>query len=190
MVKAYNTEMGNKVCYDAIQIHGGTGFMREFNVERHYRDVRITNIYEGTTQLQVIAAIGGVVTGVLFERLNDYEDMYDFSPVKDLFDVVQKCRTHLETAVSHVKEKGEASYQEYHAQRLVNMATDTTIGYMLCIDALRSDRKKKVAQQFIMKAIHRVNAAMEYILSDDTSLMDFHLDIINEKEEEKEEVTA
>ncbi|HEX7588574.1 MAG TPA: acyl-CoA dehydrogenase family protein, partial [Anaerolineae bacterium] len=56
--KYYATEMGNRVCYQAMQVHGGVGYMREFNVERHYRDIRVTNIYEGTSQLQVVAAIG------------------------------------------------------------------------------------------------------------------------------------
>ncbi|MFL7793666.1 MAG: acyl-CoA dehydrogenase family protein, partial [Anaerolineae bacterium] len=72
LVKYYATEMGNKVCYQAMQIHGGTGYMREFNVERHYRDVRITNIYEGTSQLQVVAAIGGLLGHALDGLLEDY----------------------------------------------------------------------------------------------------------------------
>ncbi len=58
MSKYYATEMGNRVCYKGMQIHGGVGYMKEFNAERHYRDVRITNIYEGTSQLQVVAALG------------------------------------------------------------------------------------------------------------------------------------
>ena len=69
--KFYSTEMGNRVCYEALQIHGGVGYMREFNVERHYRDVRITNIYEGTSQLQVVAALGktlGRGLDVLFDE--------------------------------------------------------------------------------------------------------------------------
>ena len=65
MAKAYCTEMANEVAYDSLQIHGGSGYMRDFAVERHSRDARITNIYEGTTQLQVVAAIGGVLGGTL-----------------------------------------------------------------------------------------------------------------------------
>ncbi|WP_461833442.1 acyl-CoA dehydrogenase family protein, partial [Desulfothermus sp.] len=63
MSKIFATEMANRVAYDALQIHGGVGYTRDFEVERLYRDARITNIYEGTTQLQVHAAIGGVITG-------------------------------------------------------------------------------------------------------------------------------
>ena len=65
MCKALSTEIANQVAYDCIQIHGGTGYMHDFDAERYYRDARITNIYEGTTQLQVVAAIGGIMQRVL-----------------------------------------------------------------------------------------------------------------------------
>jgi len=58
LTKYYCTEMGNRVCYQAMQVHGGVGTCAEFNVERHYRDIRVTNIYEGTSQLQIVASIG------------------------------------------------------------------------------------------------------------------------------------
>ncbi|MFZ7125258.1 MAG: acyl-CoA dehydrogenase family protein [Desulfobacterales bacterium] len=179
MVKAYASEMANSVCYRAIQIHGGVGYTKEFDVERLYRDARITNIYEGTTQLQVVAAIGGVVTGVLFERLNSYENEADFSPVSDLFDATQQFRTHLEKAVSFIKDRRDPQLQEFHAGRLVGMATDTTLAYLLCIDALKSDRKKKVARAFISRAAHRIRGALDYILSGDTSILEFQEDIID-----------
>ena len=69
--------MANQVAYDSLQVHGGSGYMRDFAVERHARDARITNIYEGTTQLQVVAAIGGVLGGTLAGRLDEY-DAEDF----------------------------------------------------------------------------------------------------------------
>ncbi len=71
LAKACATEMANRVAYDSLQIHGGSGYMRDFAVERHARDARITNIYEGTTQLQVVAAIGGVLSGTLAARLDE-----------------------------------------------------------------------------------------------------------------------
>jgi len=179
-LKAYTTEMSNKVCYDAVQIHGGTGYMKEFNVERHARDARITNIYEGTTQLQVIAAIGGVVTGVIFERLGDYEANHDFLPIADIFNKAQQMRIYLETAVSYIKQLMEKSYQEFHSRRLVEMATDTMVSYLFCIDALKSERKKKVAQIFTSKALPGCKAKLEYIISDDRSLVDFHKDVLAE----------
>lgn len=182
LIKRFAADMANQVCYDAIQVHGGVGFTKEFDVERHYRDVRITSIYEGTSQLQVLGAIGGVVGGVVFERLNDYENDNDFSEVDELYRSAQKLRTSLETTVSHIKEKADPEFQEYHSGRLVDMATDTIIAYLLCIDGLKSDRKKKIAQLFISAAQFRVKSRQDFILTDDTSMMEFHEDIIKAEE--------
>ena len=180
IVKAFASEMANKVCDDAIQIHGGVGFTCEFDVERLYRDVRITNIYEGTTQLQVVAAMGGVMGGVVFERLNTYEGDYDFSVIPDLFARAQKLRTHLETAVSHVKQQADSTFQEYHARRLVEMATDAIVSYLVCIDALASERKQKVARIYVNRATYRVQAALDHILSGDRSIIEFQQDVLEE----------
>ena len=75
MCKALATEIANQVAYDSIQIHGGTGYMHDFDVERYYRDARITNIYEGTTQLQVVAAIGGIMQRVLDPIISEMLEM-------------------------------------------------------------------------------------------------------------------
>ena len=72
LTKYYASEMGNRVCYQAMQIHGGVGYMREFNVERHYRDVRVTNIYEGTSQLQIVAATGKLLGHALDALLDEW----------------------------------------------------------------------------------------------------------------------
>ena len=182
ILKKFAAEMVNKVCYDAIQVHGGVGFTKEFNVERLYRDARIIPIYEGTDQLQVIAAIGSVVTGVLFERLNDYESDFDFDPIRETFDTAKKLRNQLEMAVSHIKAKEESVYQEFHAGRLVEMGIDTVVSYLLCIDALRLERKRAVAQLFVSKAKYRVKSKLDFILSDDISLVDVHQDLINDED--------
>ena len=182
LIKRYAADMANKVCYDAIQVHGGVGYTREFDSERHYRDVRVTSIYEGTSQLQVVGAVGGVVGGVVFERLNDYEHEHDFEGVKALFASAQQLRARLEAAVSHVKEVADPNFQEFHAERLVEMATDTIIAYLLCIDSLHAERKGKLAHQFIAAAQRRVKAHLDYILSDDVSLMQSYADIIKAEE--------
>ena len=183
LAKSSAAEMANKVCYDAIQIHGGVGFTKEFDVERHYRDARITNIYEGTTQLQALAALGGITAGVVSERLSEYEESYDFSTVLDLFQLSQKMRSHLEMAISFIKAKGDTVYQEYHATRLVNMTTDVINAYLLCQNALHSERKKTVAKLFITKADLRVKSTLDYILADDHSLIDLHAEVIDKEEE-------
>jgi len=182
LLKYFTTEMGNKVCYDALQIHGGVGFTTEFNVERHYRDIRITNIYEGTSQLQVVGALGGVITGTVSERLDEYEANNNFAPIADIFDKAKGLRASLEKGIAHIKEKGDSTYQEYHAERLVKIAADTVISYLFCLDALKSDRKKKVAAIFIAPAQRRVQESLEAILSDNMDLIRLHKDIIDQGE--------
>ncbi len=177
ITKAYTTEMANKVCYDAIQIHGGVGFTSEFNVERHFRDVRITNIYEGTTQLQIVAAIGGIVSGVIFERLDEYENN-DFSTVPELYKKAQEFRKHLEDSVAYVKDKHSPEFQEFHAGRLVDLAIDTILSYLLCMDALHSERKKKVADLFIQKAAIRIQANKNFIKADDGTYQASYQDVL------------
>jgi len=176
ITKIYTTEMANKVCYDAIQIHGGVGFTNEFNVERHFRDVRITSIYEGTTQLQVVAALGGIVSGVIFDRLDEYGNN-DFSSVPKLYTKAREFRKHLEKTVTFIKDKHNHEFQEFHARRLVEMAIDTILSYLLCIDALHSERKKKVANLFIQKASIRIQANMNYIQADDGTYQATYKDI-------------
>jgi len=182
LAKSFSSEMANKVCYDAIQVHGGVGFTKEFDVERHYRDARITSIYEGTTQLQVLAAMGGVIGGVLSERLNEYEEDSDFSTISELFQPVLKMRIQLEMAISHIKEKGDAGYQEFHVTRLVNMATDVINSYLLCRNALLSERKKSVAKLYISKVSYRVKSTLDYILADDYDFLELHKEVIDADE--------
>ncbi|MEE8376913.1 MAG: acyl-CoA dehydrogenase family protein [Candidatus Aminicenantaceae bacterium] len=177
ITKAYTTEMANKVCYDAIQIHGGVGFTTEFNVERHFRDVRITSIYEGTTQLQVVAAIGGIFSGIIFDRLDEYENN-DFSSVSELYSRTQELRKHLEDSVTFVKGRNSREFQEFHAGRLVDLAADTILSYLLCLDAIHSERKKKVANLFIQKAAIRIQANMNFIKADDGTYQASYRDIL------------
>jgi len=74
IVKYLLSESANRICYDALQIHGGAGYMKEFDIERLARDARITNIYEGTSQLQIVAATGGVINDILAGYFNEKEE--------------------------------------------------------------------------------------------------------------------
>ncbi len=174
IVKGHTSEIANKVCYDALQIHGGVGFTCEFDIERLSRDVRITTIYEGTTQLQNIASIGGIISGVLFQRLNEYETKHDFSQLDNLYDVIKNMRSCLESTIACVKEKRDSEFQGFHADRIVNMATDIIMSYLLCINALKSDEKRKTAKLFISKAAVRVKSIREYIILSDGNTIGLH----------------
>ncbi len=179
LAKSSAAEMANKVAYDAIQIHAGVGFTKEFDVERHYRDARITNIYEGTTQLQAVAAMGGIIAGVVSERLSDYEENYNLTQLGDPFKTAQQMRSNLEMAISFIKGKSDSTFQEYHATRLVNMTCDTIYAYLLCRDGLQSERKANMAKIFINKANFRVKSTLDYILANDHSIIDLHSQVID-----------
>ena len=181
MVKAYATEIANEVAYEGIQIHGGTGFMKEFNAERHYRDARITNIYEGTTQLQVVAAIGGIINGTVMERIHEYEEEFDFSKVQGLHKKVKEMSILLEKSITYIKQKDDSEYQEYHSRRLVEIATKVIIGYLMLRDASKSDRKKEVAKLFIEYAYPEIKSKSDMITTENSSLLKNHTMIINEQ---------
>ncbi|MCL1931261.1 MAG: acyl-CoA dehydrogenase family protein [Treponema sp.] len=171
LAKAYNTEMANKVSYDAIQIHGGTGYMREFNVERHYRDARITNIYEGTTQLQVVAAIGPVTSGVAQSILDEY-DKIPYSYGADLLAKVREARKTFDETLEFAKAyKEHEQFLTYHSRRIVEMATDLVLSYLLLRDGNHSERKQKVAEIFIAKMPSRIKASRDFIMSEDGTLL-------------------
>jgi 3-(methylthio)propanoyl-CoA dehydrogenase len=158
LAKALCTEMANTVAYDSLQIHGGSGYMRDFAVERHSRDARITNIYEGTTQLQVVAAIGGVLGGTLAARLDEY-DAEDFSGTPELLARLRDARASMAAAIARVRELDDERYRDFHARRLVEMAIDVSCGYLLLRAAQDDARKLLVARYFVDAMSARVAAA-------------------------------
>jgi len=178
LVKAYNTEMVNKVTYDAIQVHGGPGYMKEFSVERHYRDARITNIYEGTTQLQIVAAIGGVTSGAAVAVFDEYESE-DYAHAPELFQQTRKTRNNFEKALIHLKGLEDEEIVTYHSRRLVEMTTDIIQSYLLLRDAKYDERKLKIAELFIKRAAVRVEMNMNYIINSDQTLVRNHSAIID-----------
>ena len=158
MAKACCTEMANTVAYESLQIHGGSGYMRDFAVERHSRDARITNIYEGTTQLQVVAAIGGVLGGTLAARLDEY-DVEDFGATPELLARVRDARSRLAEAIARVREQDDVRYRDFHARRLVEMAIDVSCGYLM-LRAAQDDARKLLAARYFADAMTaRVAAA-------------------------------
>ena len=149
LVKLFSSEYCNQLAYDAIQIHGGTGFMKDFPVERIYRDARITSIYEGTTQLQVVAAIRGVGTGQYLNIIREY----DATPVKPeleyLKEYLVQSTTEYDEAFKTVNAFASVEYIDFHARRLVEMAGNIIMGYLLILDANRDNEYKHSAEVFI-----------------------------------------
>jgi 3-(methylthio)propanoyl-CoA dehydrogenase len=181
IAKMYNTEIANEVAYDGIQIHGGTGFMKEFNAERHYRDARITNIYEGTTQLQVVAAIGGVMNGTAMEKIHEYEEQFDFSSMPDLQKKLKDMTILLEKSITYIKQKDDSDYQEFHSRRIVEIAIKVILGFLMLRDALKSDRKKEMAKHFFEFAYPEVKMKSDIITSDINSLLNSNANLLDGK---------
>jgi alkylation response protein AidB-like acyl-CoA dehydrogenase len=136
--KAMNTEYANQNAYDAIQIHGGSGFMKDYPCERIYRDARITNIYEGTTQLQVVAAIRHVLIGTYLAQIKEYQAELLNSKYKEMNDRLVNLTEIYEQLVSKVADTKNGEYIDFHARRLVECAGHIVLCYLLMLNANRN----------------------------------------------------
>lgn len=181
MSKLYASEISNEVAYDAIQIHGGTGFMREFNVERHYRDARITNIYEGTSQLQVIAAIGGVLTQTLDSEYGKLMQAIENSAEKEYLAELKKCHSLLNEAIDFVKKKNNREYTSFYAHHLVEMAADLYIACKLIYYSRFSEHKKLIAVKFLKDMSLNSQAGHQAVVSDNRLVIDNYEKMIFEE---------
>ena len=162
--KLFASEYANQITYDALQIHGGSGFMKDYPIQRYVRDARITNIYEGTSQLQVVAAIRGVTTGQYAKHIREVYEKSEIAPEHEyLRDKLKAMTDKLEAATAAVAAVGDAEYTDFHARRLVEIAGYTIIGYLLLLDAQRCDKYLKSAEIFIHYGEAKVAAHTEFI---------------------------
>jgi len=166
LTKFYATEMANRVCYQAMQVHGGVGYMREFNVERHYRDVRVTNIYEGTSQLQVVAAIGKLLGHALDDLLAEWAAVDYGSELESLKTQLIQATELFQQATDALKAKEQAII-DYYAVDLAEMAVYIVNSWLLLQDALVSQRKADLARVYINEHLPQVHQAGETILKSD-----------------------
>lgn len=133
--KGLSSEYANQNAYDAIQIHGGSGYMKDYKCERLYRDARITNIYEGTTQLQVVAAIRHVTTGTYLQRIKVYESMSVVPELEPLKRTLSEMTQMFEQLTHIVSSQKDEEYLDFHARRLVDSAAHIISGHLLLQDA-------------------------------------------------------
>ena len=167
MGKGMTTEYANQNAYDSIQIHGGSGFMKDYACERIYRDARITNIYEGTTQLQVVAAIRHVTTGTYLSRIREYEAI-NYKP--ELGDLKKKLMAMTETyekLVAMVLETKDNEYLDFQARRLVEAGAHCVMGYLLLQDANQDETYRRSAEVYINYGQAEINKINGYISSFD-----------------------
>lgn len=163
LAKGMGSEYCNQNAYDCIQIHGGSGFMKDYACERLYRDARITSIYEGTTQLQVVAAIRHVTTGTYLNLIKEY----DAEEIKPEFMTIktrlQAMTERYAKAVESVTAVNDSAYGDLMARRLVEMAGVITMSYLLLLDANRNDSFKRSAEIYANLAQAEVAKHADFI---------------------------
>ena len=166
LAKGMNSEYANQNAYDAIQIHGGSGFIMEYKSQRLYRDARIFSIYEGTTQLQVVAAVryisNGTYLGIIKEML-EKEVAEELKPLKVR---VGKMVELYEKAVAYVKEADNQEMHDFLARRLYNMTCDIIMSLLILEDATRAPELfQKSANVFVRLAEAEVIGDAAYVTS-------------------------
>ena len=162
--KGISSEYANQNGYDCIQIHGGSGFMKDYACERIYRDARITSIYEGTTQLQVVAAIRYVTTGAYLNRLREYEAMEVAPELEGLKNRLKDMASKYAAAVEQITEDKDQELLDFCARRLVEMAAYTIMGHLLLQDAtVNAELFGTSAQVFIRYAEAEVEKHINFI---------------------------
>ena len=163
MGKAISTEYANQNAYDSIQIHGGSGFMKDYTCERLYRDARITNIYEGTTQLQVVAAIRHVTTGTYLNKIREYEAIEYKPELEGLKNRLIGMTDIYEKLVATVIDAKDNEYLDFMARRLVEAAAHCVLGYLLLQDTNRDDSFHTSAEVYINHGESEISKIQQYI---------------------------
>ncbi len=171
LVKLFSSEYANALAYDAIQIHGGSGFMKDYPCERLYRDARIMNIYEGTSQLQVVAAINAVTKGTFVEQIERYaaesysEEMQPVvAKLKELTAKFIEMTAQVETG-----DKEVCGFKDFHARRLVETAGHIIITYLLARQSGESSEYVNSAKVFCKLAEGKIGEAYTYIMNSTTA---------------------
>ena len=168
LVKLNASEFANQCAYDCIQVHGGSGFMKEYACERLYRDARILSIYEGTSQLQVVAAMKGIANGAYLKQIDSYEarvaealagdaETVAGTPVAELkhcLDVLRKATEAYKRLYALATVDGTTSDRFEHMTRALTVVlSDIIMGYLLLLDSLRDARFLASCRYFVRQSI-------------------------------------
>ena len=149
LLKLMAGEYSNQVTYDAVQVYGGSGYIKEFAVERLYRDARVTTLYEGTSQMQVVAAARYVASGALLSRIREYEADASILDVPLRSKVRLKKMTDDFECVCGEVAAMEGDYPTFHARRLVESGARIVIAYLLLMDSKSDERAELSAATYL-----------------------------------------
>ncbi|RKV72160.1 MAG: acyl-CoA dehydrogenase [Alloprevotella sp.] len=175
LAKGMNSEYCNQNAYDALQIHGGSGFMMDYPIQRIARDARITSIYEGTTQLQVVAAIRFVTNGSYLAQMREYEQQEVSASMRPLQERAKTIADRLEAAVERVKEVGNQEFQDLCARHLVEIAADGIMLHLLIYNASKAPELfEKSAQVYARFVDAEVAKHHQYIMDLQLEDLDFY----------------
>ncbi|MFR9504416.1 MAG: acyl-CoA dehydrogenase family protein [Rikenellaceae bacterium] len=182
LVKLFASEYANQLAYDSVQIHGGSGYMKDYACERHYRDARIMNIYEGTSQLQVVAAINSVTKGTYIEQIDAYlAESFDES-VAPVVERVTLLKAKLVDMIERVSllEKEKSGYKDFHARRLVESAGHIIITLLLARQCAECADYVSSAKIFSKLAAAKVEEAYLYIMESSVDDVDLFREVKSE----------
>ena len=164
LAKGMNSEYANQNAYDAISIHGGSGFIMEYKCQRLFRDARIFSIYEGTTQLQVVAAIRYITNGTYLSIIKEMLESEVSDDLKALKERVAKLADLYEAAINKVKEANDQAVHDFLARRLYNMTGDIVMSLLILDDATKSPELfAKSANVYVRMAEEEVLGHSAYI---------------------------
>ena len=164
LAKGMNSEYANQNAYDAISIHGGSGFIMEYKSQRLFRDARIFSIYEGTTQLQVVAAIRYITNGTYLSIIKEMLESEVSDDLKALKERVAKLVDLYEAAINKVKEANDQAVHDFLARRLYNMTGDIVMSLLILDDATKAPEMfQKSANVYVRMAEEEVLGHSAYI---------------------------
>ena len=173
MAKGMNSEYANQNAYDAISVHGGSGFIMEYKSQRLYRDARIFSIYEGTTQLQVVAAVRYITNGTYLNIIKEMAQEEVGDDMKALKARVEKLIPLYEEAVNKVKEDGNQDEHDFLARRLYNMTADIIMSLLIIRDANEAPELfAKSANVYVRAAEEEVTGHAAYVKAFNASDLD------------------
>lgn len=170
--KYFASEMSMRVANSAVAVLGGSGYMKDYSVERHLRDSRITTIYEGTTQIQVSAAMRPVAGGAAGALIDDLLGGSPAGAASDLADALGDGKKLFDEALSFAADHPARDYTEIHARRIVDMAVGLIVGALLCRQAAADGAKQAAAKRWIVSKLHETRTLRDIVMSGDRSVID------------------
>lgn len=164
--KGMTSEFANQSAYDCVSVHGGSGFIMEYKAQRLLRDARIFSIYEGTTQLQVVAAIRYITNGTYLNIMKEMLAEEVSEAVKPLLDRIAKCVDLYAEAVDKVKADNDQAEHDFLGRRLYNMTGDIILSLLLLKDATKDpDEFEKSANVFVRMAEEECVGSHAYVMN-------------------------